>query len=134
MGFIADSINKPGPGIEKDTPPKKGLARFWEIFTRDFTDLFRLNLFVAICFIPSVAFFCLFFFATNKPLLFLILGYLCLIPAGVALCAMNKVILKMIRDIPGFVWHDFKNAYKENFKQSAIFSAIYFVFVLLLWY
>ena len=36
MGLFTPNYVKPGPGIDKDAPPKTGLALFFEIFIREF--------------------------------------------------------------------------------------------------
>lgn len=134
MGFIQDSINKPGPGVEKDAPPKKGVARFWEIFTRDYLDIIKANLFTLLIFIPSLTFVVLYFMGEVRSLWFLIFAWLLAIPASPALCAQVSVTTQMLRDIPGFIWRDYKRAYKSCFKQGSIFFAIWFPLAAILSY
>ncbi|MDO5602469.1 MAG: DUF624 domain-containing protein [Oscillospiraceae bacterium] len=111
-------FNRPGPGVAKDAPPKKGLARFFEIMGRDFFDLFKLNLLVLLCLFPALLAVSLFALADVKPLIWLAVAWVLLIPAGPAVAAMNKLTLNMVRDIPCFQWEVFKKAYKQNAKQG----------------
>ena len=59
MGIFNRDFNKPGPGVNKDEPRKKGAARFFELLTRDFGDLIKLNLLFCVCAIPTVSVFLL---------------------------------------------------------------------------
>ena len=36
MSFFQQNYDKPGPGVERDTPRKTGLARIVEVISRDF--------------------------------------------------------------------------------------------------
>ena len=46
MGFLGlfGNYDKPGPGVNKDEPPKAAPVRFFEILFRKFTKLVQLNL------------------------------------------------------------------------------------------
>ena len=57
MGIFNRNFNKPGPGVNKDEPRKKGFARFFELLIRDFGDLVKLNMILFICVLPSVVMF-----------------------------------------------------------------------------
>lgn len=53
MGIFSPNYSSPGPGIPKNAPKRKGLARFYEIYFRKFWDLIKLNLLYMITLIPS---------------------------------------------------------------------------------
>lgn len=55
MGIFNNNYSKPGPGIYKDTPKKKGLALFYELFFRKFWKLVQLNLLYIVTLIPTFA-------------------------------------------------------------------------------
>ncbi len=93
MGLFTPGYLKEGKGVRKDEPPKKGIARFIEIFARDFGDLVKLNLLFIISCIP-------------------------LITIGPAIVALSAVMVKRIRNKPCYVFHEYKLAFKENFKRS----------------
>lgn len=55
MGLFNSNYSKPGPGIDKNAPKKKGLSLFYDIFFRKFWDLIKLNLLYAVTLIPVFA-------------------------------------------------------------------------------
>lgn len=123
MSLFRFNFDKAGPGVEKDAPPKKGLARWWEIFTRDFSALLLGNLALVICALPMLASVVFFYVTSMTGRLWapaLLLNILFAIPLGPALAAMHRLTLQMCRDVPFFTWHEFKKAYKQDFKQGAI--------------
>lgn len=52
MGLFSYNYSKPGPGIDKNAPQKKGIFRYFEIFFRKFWKLIQVNLLYSICSIP----------------------------------------------------------------------------------
>ena len=136
MGLFRPDYNRPGPGVRKDEPRKKGSRRFLEILSRSLADLVKLNILFCICTLPTVAVFILGFagfYPTAAFLLSLILAF----PVGGAAVALVFCISKMLRDDPGFIWPDFKRKFLENVKQASgpgiIFIAMIYSQVLL-WY
>lgn len=95
MPFFSPNFEKPGPGIDKDAPPKKGLALFFEILIREFWQLIKLNLIFLLACIPIVT-------------------------IGAALAGLSKSTTKMVRDVPNDVWYDFKTGFKENWKPATL--------------
>lgn len=55
MGIFNSNYSKPGPGVYKDTPKKKGLSLFYELFFRKFWKLIQLNLLYILTLIPTFA-------------------------------------------------------------------------------
>ncbi len=53
MGIFSPDYSTPGPGVPKNAPKRKGLARFYEIYFRKFWNLIKLNLLYMITLIPS---------------------------------------------------------------------------------
>ena len=41
MGFFNRNFDRPGPGVAKDAPRKKGAARWFEILGRDLGSFFK---------------------------------------------------------------------------------------------
>lgn len=93
MRWFQPLFLKEGPGISKDTPPKKGLALFFEIFIREFWQLIKLNLMFVVCSLPLVTF-------------------------GAARAAMSRCTVNMVRDLPNDVWYDFRIELKKNPKRN----------------
>lgn len=93
MGFFNAHFDRPGPGIEKNAPEKKGLARFFDIYIRAFWELIKLNfIFILFC-IPIVT-------------------------IGPACAGMSRVTMLMVRERPFFIFSDFWEAFRKEFKQS----------------
>ena len=127
MSLFRFNFDKPGPGIEKDTPPKKGIFRWWEIFTRDFGAMLLGNLCFFVCAMPALA--CaVMFYATcsmgQPSMLMLVLNLVAAVLLGPALAALHRLTLQMCRDEPFFTWHEFKKAFRQDFKQGAIAMVI----------
>lgn len=55
MGLFGNNYAKPGPGIDKNAPQKKGIFRYFEIFFRKFWKLLQVNMLYFICSIPMLA-------------------------------------------------------------------------------
>ncbi len=111
MGFLGfGNYNKPGPGIEKDAPKKKGFDLMFEILGREFWQIWALNFYFLIASIP-------------------------IITIGPATVAMHRVLVTMIRDENVYALRDFITAFKKNFKQGVIVGipmVIFFIFGIVL--
>jgi len=138
MGLFSRNYDKPGPGVNKDEPRKKGAARFFELLLRDFWDLMKINLLYCLCIIPSFIVFILGslgFFGEYSGIA-LVLSLLLAFPVGGALTAYVYYITKMMRDDPSYVWFEFKRKFKENYKQAAPVGILCAAFVyaqIMLW-
>ena len=93
MGFAEKYFNRPGPGIDRNAPKKKGMALFFEIFWREFWALLKLNMLFLLFCLPVVT-----------------------IPA--AITAMNGITLAMVRDENHFLFADFFRVFKREFGRS----------------
>ena len=137
MGLFNMHYDRPGPGVEKDAPRKTGIARWFEIIGRDLWDFTKANFITMACFAPTgiVAALTITWLLLDPNLLVMLLGIVLgsafgfLI--GPALCGMQALMLKSLRDEPKFFWHTYKKAFKENFKQGALVGIV-FTFVLLI--
>lgn len=90
---------KDTPGIDKNAPKKKGIARYLETLWREFFPLLKLNLLFLISCIPVVT-----------------------IPA--ALTAMNRITVTMVRDRNYFMLSDYWDAFKRDFWHSLVAGVI----------
>lgn len=98
FGFF--DYSKPGKGVNKDEPPKPRFLLFWELYFRKFWKLIQLNLlFVAFS--------------------------LLIITIGPATAGMTYVLRSMANEQPVFLFSDFWDGFKNNLKQSLIFSVIW---------
>lgn len=82
-----------GKGIAKRGPKKKPFFRFWQLFADKFWTFIKLNLIYVLFCLPVVT-----------------IG-----PATAALTAMMRNIYL---ERPQFIWHDFVEYFKKNFKQA----------------
>lgn len=92
MGLFYNN-NVSGRGVAKNGPKKKPFFRFWELFANKFWTFFTLNMIYVLFCLPIVT-----------------IG-----PATAALTAMMRNIYL---ERPQFLWHDFVQYFKKNFKQS----------------
>lgn len=97
MALFRPSYLKEGPGIEKDAPPKTGLALFFEILGREFWQVLGLNLLFLVCALPLVTF-------------------------GMARAALSKCTVNMVRDRPNDVWYDFRRQLTQDWKRNTLFG------------
>ena len=142
MGLFSRNFEKPGPGVPKDQPRKKGVARFFELLFRDFSDLIKLNLLFCLTVLPSAAAFVLgagpFILEQYEiNLVFLLLSLALAFPIGGATVAYVYYITKMMRDDPSYVWDEFKRKFKENVRQAAPAGIVCTAFVymqILMWF
>jgi len=128
MPFFSRNFNKPGPGVDKDEPRKKGAARFVELIARDLWELVKLNILFSLTALPSVAAF-LAGFMGFMPDIMLIAAILLSFPIGGGLTACIYYITKLMRDDPSFVWYEYRRKFKENFRQAAPTGMICTAFV-----
>lgn len=127
MGIFSRNFDRPGPGVSKDAPKKKGFARFFEIMGRDFFDLWKVNLLTALFFLPmlAVAGFAWVYRQYAGMLLLSALAFLIAsLPVGPALCALQSIVSRMVRDDPFFFWHEYKKAWKSCWKQAMPLGAV----------
>ncbi len=127
MALFKQNFSKPGPGVPKNAPRKKGVARFFEVLARDAGGLLKLNIIYQICLLPAQVMLLLCIYNPASPLFFVfaVLGVLLSFPVGPAGVAMAFCISKMLRDDPGFILHDFKRKFKENFKSALPVGMVY---------
>lgn len=137
MGLFSPNYNRPGPGVPKDAPKKKGIMRFFEIVGRDMGNLVKTNFMFAICCIPMllvVSWLIVTLLIYEQLYLGFILIFVPLftlsgILVGPAMTAMHAIITNMLRDEPDYVGHTFKRKFKQNFKPAALLGLLFaFVF------
>ena len=135
MGLFSRNYDKPGPGVNKDEPRKKGFRRFVELISRDFSNLVKMNVLFCGCLLPSVALFFLGLYGLYPPVT-LVLSIIAAYPVGPAFTASQFCISKMLCDVPGFLWHDWKRKFRETRRQAAvpgIFCTVFTYGQILLW-
>ncbi|HHV97785.1 MAG TPA: YesL family protein [Clostridiaceae bacterium] len=139
FGFF--DYTKPGPGVPKDAPPKAPIIVFFEIYFRKFWNLVKINLMFNFFNLPALIaaiFATMYLFQgqiSDDPTVDLltrfIIGcvFLCipLITVGPAQAGFTYILRNYSREEHAFLWWDFKDTAKDNFKQSLIISIIDFI-------
>ena len=93
------SYYNPGPGIDKNAPPKKGLALYIELITVDFWGFVGLNMLYVICCLP-------------------------ILTIGGSTLAYTELCCKLIRREHVFVVSDFFGSFRQNFKKGILLSLV----------
>lgn len=125
MGFLGlGNYSKPGPGVRKDEPQKHSFFLFFELYFRKFWKLCEINMLYFVCCIPFfIPFFLVAGFLSNYPVFI----YLSLIPVlGVfpITAGLTYILRNFARQEHAFLWMDFRDTIKSNWKQSLIVGAI----------
>lgn len=93
------NYSKPGKGVRKDEPKKARFLYFWELYFRKFWKLIQLNLLYLLFCIPIVT-------------------------IGPATAGFIYVLRNMVNEQPIFLFSDFWDAFKANWKQSFLLSVL----------
>lgn len=127
MGLFRSNYDKPGPGVRKDAPPQKAVPRFFSILGRKFFDLIKLNL--LFCIPAAVVFLLTLLIARITPYTYLVLlPVVFLFPF---LAGLTFVTRNYAREEHAFIFSDFVDAVKENWKKFLVDGVIcYFIFIL----
>lgn len=108
MGLFRN-YNDTGSGVAKRGPQKKPFFRFWEIFANKFWTLLYINFIYLLFCLPVVTF-------------------------GPATAAATTLLRNIYLEKPQFVFHDFWQAFKKNFKQSLIIGIVDVIVIALTFY
>jgi len=148
FGFF--DYTKDGPEIKKDAPPKPRIIVFFEILKRKFWTLCRLNLLYLVFSIPSllIALYVSDFFLyrytpeeiANVFLYNLVynatfaifLISMSVVAIGPVQAGFTYILRNFAREEHAFLWWDFKDTAKRNWKQSTIVCIIDLIVTLIL--
>ena len=130
MGFLFPDYNRFGPGVDPEAPRKRGVFRLWEIFSRDYWFIMFAGLLALMGMLPFIAGI-LIAYRTHSLLIMFLTGVAGGVIAAPGICGLSDVLLRCLRDEPGFWWHRYKTAMKRNWKGSllpgALFGAVFSV-------
>lgn len=150
MGLFGNSYSKPGPGVSKDEPKKKGIALYFQMFFRHFWDFFKENMMYVIASIPMLVILyivvsLLDLFGIQKWVIennaieiyemfkvFIVLSIVILCGSGPASAGMAHMMRCVTREEHCFLLSDFIEKFKENFKHTFLLSVIDIVVLMLL--
>ncbi len=138
MGFFSINYNKPGPGVDKDAPPKPRFFIFFEVLKRKFWHLLRVNLMFALFNIPAllIAFVVASVYLQKLQfdggigdfyLRFFLAALMTLLPVitlGPVQAGFTYILRNYSREEHSFIWWDFKETFIKNFKQGMAITAI----------
>ncbi len=151
MGFLGfGNYSKPGKGVDKDAPQKRAFFRFLELYFRKFWQIMNIALIYFFAAIPTfiITLAASFLVVTSfsalnggaiRSLMEMIGNYMYLvvlvsfvisllytafIGAGPVSAGLCQVLGSFAGDYHTFIWQDFKEKTKENFKQGI---AVYFI-------
>ena len=99
MGFFNKNYDKPGKGVSKNAPQKRRFFLFWELIGRKFGKIIQVNLLFILFSIPIVT-------------------------IGPASAAYTYILRNFAREDHAFIWWDFIDTFKKNFKQSFVAGII----------
>ena len=116
--------SKEGPGVEKDTPRKTGIPRFFEVVGRDLTGMFLANFFTCLSALPAI---CLVTVGLlGRSLVVMLAG--AVIGGAIAgpfLAGTYDTVLRALRDEPGYWWATYRRAFRQNWKNSILPGILY---------
>lgn len=149
MGLF--DYSKPGPGISKDAPKKKGIFLYFELFGRKFSKLISINLIYLLCSLPMIILYFM-IFALTLPNLFsfiiqysqmpqndiaimqimlsLVLSVICTVTlgSGPASASLAYIFREYSKEEHVWLWSTFFGKMKKNFKQEMAVAVIDLVF------
>lgn len=123
MGLFNLFEMKPGPGVRPDEPRKKGLARFFEVFSRDWGRFLAAG---GLCALSSLPY-ALGMILSVESLSLLPMLVSC--PLGGMLAApplvgLADTILRSLRDEPCYWWATYRSAWRRNWKSALLPGAV----------
>lgn len=135
MGLFG-GYNKAGPGVSKNGPEKKSFFVFWELYARNFLNLLLASLIYMLVIYPCIIpFLATFFYVTEGSVnLYTILTMLPMVLIGPATCGFAYITRNYTRRKHVFLWHDFWDKFKKNFKQGLIAGAVDLILIIVSYY
>ena len=113
-----------GPGVDKNTPRKTGILRFFEVVGRDLTGMFLANFFTCLSALPAI---CLVTVGLlGRSLVVMLAGAVIGgAIAGPCLAGVYDTVLRALRDEPGYWWTTYRRAFRQNWKSSILPGIFY---------
>lgn len=113
-----------GPGVDKNTPRKTGILRFFEVVGRDLTGMFLANFLACLGFVPGICI-VLFGFASGSLVVMAAGAVIGGAIAGPCLAGVYDTVLRALRDEPGYWWSTYCRAFRQNWKSSILPGIFY---------
>jgi uncharacterized membrane protein YesL len=125
MGLLFGNYDKPGPGVPKNAPPLKPVPRFFSILQRKFFDLVKLNLIFCVP-VAAVLALCYFLNSITQVVAIDLLPLILLSPFW---AGMTFVTRNYAREEHAFIFSDFVDAVKHNWKPFLLNGILVYVFI-----
>ena len=122
MGLFTARFTKPGPGIDKGEPRKTGLARLWEVLSREFSAFWMSGLLAILGFVPAAV--CVLLAVATRALVFVLLAGALGALGGPCMVGLYDTAMRGLRDEPGYWWHRYKKAVRRSAKASLLPGAV----------
>lgn len=123
MSVFSNDFESRGSGISKNTPRKKGIVLFFEIFLRKFWKLIEVNMLYFVFFIPIFLMLASLAFIKNSTLSLICAGISLItfvVCIGPATAGMTKIMRNYVLEKHSFIVNDFFKAFKANFKKASL--------------
>lgn len=120
--------SKEGPGVSKDAPKKKRFFEFFDLYFRKISKLVSVNLIYILFCLPAIILMLL-LLPSQSVTMFITLP---LFLIGPATAGLTYVVRNLTLERPVFMFSDFVDAMKDNFKQSFVYGIIFSIVLTLI--
>ncbi len=129
MGLFSRSFDKPGPGINPDAPQKRAFFRFFDIVSRKLWNFIKISLMYVALMLPISILYFLAVIAiggTNDSITLIFFGYVVtnllgvIFGGGPVTAGVAYIMRNYANEEHAWIWSDFKDNAKSNFKQAII--------------
>ncbi len=132
MSLFSNRYTKVGPGVHKDEPQKNRFFYYFELLGRKFFDICKLNLVFLLSVLPlgavSIGLFLWLwqgsFSIEGNFLLSVMIICSPWMLAGPSIGAASKIAREFAREIPVFLWSDFWDTFRSEWKQTLLISVL----------
>ena len=118
MLFFGD-YNRPGPGIDPDAGRTTGIARIWEMISRDYVSFWLAGILNVLTSLPLI-FLIAYAFMTHSILIAVIGGAFGGVIAAPCFYGLADTLLRSLRDEPGYWWNRYSKALRNNWKKTMV--------------
>ncbi|MGN0983711.1 MAG: DUF624 domain-containing protein [Gemmiger sp.] len=119
--------NLTAPEQEDVLHRKVGLPRFFELLGRDLWSFYQASFLCCLGFLPGFVLMLFGLMAGAMPLC-VAGGVLAGVVGAPFLCGLLDTVLRALRDEPGYWWHTYKKAWRQNWKESLLPGLAFGVF------
>ena len=126
MGLFVKNFSKPGKGVDKEEQQKRPFFLFFELYFSKFWKMIQLNLLYLLFWVPPIAA-SAFMTKINPNLAYLLFFLIAAFTAGPATAGAVYVLRCYTTRTPVFLFSDFWQQFRENYKQSVgafLFNAV----------